>query len=119
MRRIQIPDNQILRKSADYVRAPSQQDYSPSDPALVVIYFVNRLVIWANVERCSLSLLTLSTPYAFTCRTCGLKKLDERVFVEDPEWCAVTFSGRPINTKDILLSADRCVYCGGEWIRKI
>jgi len=73
-----------------------------------------------NLERCSITLLTLSTVYVLSCRVCGRKLIDHgTVFQMDEEWWRGVF---PDSDKDDLVTqfptVERCVYCGGEWYHK-
>ena len=70
------------------------------------------------IGRCSITLITLSTPYSYTCRVCGEKMLHKEAFVKDREWCEIVFSGYNPEMGDILPDIKRCVFCNGEWIRK-
>lgn len=70
------------------------------------------------IGRCSVTLITLSTPYSCTCRVCGKKMLDKEAFVKDREWCEKVFSEYNPEMGDILPEIQRCVFCSGEWIRK-
>ena len=45
--------------------------------------------------------------------------IERRAFVEDPEWCEVVFSGNTYELSDDLPEVNRCIYCGGEWMRKM
>lgn len=45
--------------------------------------------------------------------------IERRAFVEDSEWCEAVFSGDTQELDDGLPDVNRCLYCGGEWIRKI
>lgn len=42
--------------------------------------------------------------------------LDERAIEEDPEWCQMALGEEVVGT---VLKVERCVYCGGEWYRKL
>jgi hypothetical protein len=72
----------------------------------------------SNTERCSITLLTLSTPFAFTCRVCKNKMIDKRAFKEDEEWCALVFPREDFDWDEIP-GVQRCIYCGGEWFRSL
>jgi hypothetical protein len=77
---------------------------------------INLMLISA---RCSITLLTLSTPYVNTCKVCGRKKLDTLSFVEDVDWREMVFP--KVNHTDLVAGfpeIERCLYCGGEWYRK-
>jgi hypothetical protein len=71
-----------------------------------------------NVERCSITLLTLSTPFVFTCRICDRKMLDTKAFTEDEEWYANIFPELPSDLGPGVPAVERCMYCDGEWFRK-
>ena len=45
--------------------------------------------------------------------------IERRAFVEDKEWCEAVFSGNNHELVDDLPDVNRCMYCGGEWMRKI
>jgi hypothetical protein len=46
--------------------------------------------------------------------------IERKAFVEDPEWCEAVFSGDTQEFDDDgLPDVNRCLYCGGEWMRKI
>ena len=74
---------------------------------------------WLKLERCSITLLTLSTPCTCTCRICGRKKIDDSVFTEDREWCELVFAGRFKDIKGGIPEVEKCLCCDGEWIRKM
>jgi hypothetical protein len=76
------------------------------------------IVISYVVERCSVTLVTLSMPFAFTCRICGRKMLDERALEEDAEWGRMVF-GEAAGDGGTVPKTERCVYCAGEWYRKM
>ena len=110
-----------LQKNVGSVKNKSQRNRNPSVLVLVVTcsvchYYEGKLI----TERCSITLLTLSTPYASTCRTCRRKKLNVKVFTEDTEWCTNTLpdfaEGRHVMN---LPEVRTCIYCGGEWIQKV
>ena len=42
--------------------------------------------------------------------------LDEKAFTEDPEWCQMALGETVVGT---LAKMERCVYCAGEWYRKL
>ena len=72
-----------------------------------------------DLERCSITLLTLSTPYVVSCRVCGRKKLDKSVFESDAEWTSAVFADVGVEElKNGLPEIERCIYCGGEWYHK-
>jgi hypothetical protein len=66
------------------------------------------------LERCSMTLLTLSTPYVMSCGVCSRKILDKRVFTEDSAW--VDFMVPDGCEKDLPV-AENCLYCSGELLR--
>jgi hypothetical protein len=70
------------------------------------------------IGRCSITLITLSTPYSYTCRVCGKKMLDKEAFVKDREWCDKVFSESRPEMGDILPEIQKCIFCSGERIRK-
>src|SRR5271155_1903108 len=81
--------------------------------------YVPPFQVCLTLERCSITLLTLSTPCTCTCRICGRKKIDDSVFTEDREWCELVFVGRFKDIKGGILEVEKCLYCDGEWIRKM
>jgi len=95
---------------------PDLPDLAPEDISFVLDSFSNLMMM---LERCSITLLTLSTPCTCTCRICGRKKIDDSVFTEDREWCELVFVGRFKDIKGGILEVEKCLYCDGEWIRKI
>jgi hypothetical protein len=44
--------------------------------------------------------------------------LDERALEEDAEWSRMVF-GEAVGDGGTLPKMERCVYCGGEWYRKM
>jgi len=73
-----------------------------------------------HFQRCSITMLTLSTPFVFTCRVCKSKMIDKRAFEEDEEWCELVCPGEKIKVSEIPWpEANRCIYCGGEWFRSL
>lgn len=45
--------------------------------------------------------------------------IERRAFAEDPEWSEAVFSGNTQELEGDLPEVNRCMYCGGEWMRKI
>lgn len=73
----------------------------------------------ADSDRCSITLITLSTPYTYTCRVCGRKKIAKEAFEKDDEWCRMMFGEYLPELGELIPEVWKCVFCGGGWIRKI
>lgn len=83
------------------------------------LVFPRNVAFISSLERCSITLLTLSTPYVVTCRVCARKKLDVSAFSEDTDWRDCVFSG--VGLENLVAGfpeIERCIFCGGEWYRK-